>query len=104
MRRFQGQTVVINTAATPCWTRSSRPPSPGTSPCCNTWGSTRWWCTAAAPRSARCCPDGHPHPASWTAMRVTDERTMDVVEMVLAGKVNKEIVNLINQTAAPRWA
>ncbi len=29
-------------------------------------------------------------------MRVTDERTMDVVEMVLAGKINKEIVNLIN--------
>jgi acetylglutamate kinase len=29
-------------------------------------------------------------------MRVTDQPTMDVVEMVLAGKVNKEIVNLIN--------
>jgi len=29
-------------------------------------------------------------------MRVTDENTMDVVEMVLAGKINKEIVNLIN--------
>jgi acetylglutamate kinase len=29
-------------------------------------------------------------------MRVTDERTMDVVEMVLAGKINKEIVNLVN--------
>jgi acetylglutamate kinase len=29
-------------------------------------------------------------------MRVTDEVTMDVVEMVLAGKINKEIVNLIN--------
>jgi acetylglutamate kinase len=29
-------------------------------------------------------------------LRVTDENTMDVVEMVLAGKVNKEIVNLIN--------
>jgi acetylglutamate kinase len=28
--------------------------------------------------------------------RVTDARTMDVVEMVLAGGVNKEIVNLIN--------
>ena len=28
--------------------------------------------------------------------RVTDSRTMDVVEMVLAGGVNKEIVNLIN--------
>jgi acetylglutamate kinase len=29
-------------------------------------------------------------------LRVTDESTMDVVEMVLAGKVNKEIVSLIN--------
>ncbi|UCH06627.1 MAG: acetylglutamate kinase [Deltaproteobacteria bacterium] len=29
--------------------------------------------------------------------RVTDEKTMDVVEMVLAGKVNKEIVSIINQ-------
>jgi acetylglutamate kinase len=29
-------------------------------------------------------------------MRVTDSETMDVVEMVLAGGVNKEIVNLIN--------
>ncbi len=28
--------------------------------------------------------------------RITDEATMDVVEMVLVGKVNKEIVNLIN--------
>ena len=30
-------------------------------------------------------------------MRVTDAQTMDVVEMVLGGQVNKEIVNLINQ-------
>ena len=30
-------------------------------------------------------------------LRVTDRQTMDVVEMVLVGKVNKEIVNLINQ-------
>ncbi len=30
-------------------------------------------------------------------MRVTDSETMDVVEMVLGGSVNKEIVNLINQ-------
>lgn len=29
-------------------------------------------------------------------MRVTDSETMDVVEMVLGGQVNKEIVNLIN--------
>lgn len=30
-------------------------------------------------------------------MRVTDSKTMDVVEMVLGGSVNKDIVNLINQ-------
>ncbi|HXQ23545.1 MAG TPA: acetylglutamate kinase, partial [Candidatus Acidoferrales bacterium] len=30
-------------------------------------------------------------------MRVTDQRTMDVVEMVLVGKINKEIVSLINR-------
>ena len=30
-------------------------------------------------------------------MRVTDQETMDIVEMVLAGKINKEIVSLINQ-------
>ena len=30
-------------------------------------------------------------------MRVTDSATMDVVEMVLGGLVNKDIVNLINQ-------
>jgi acetylglutamate kinase len=30
-------------------------------------------------------------------MRVTDTETMDIVEMVLGGQVNKEIVSLINQ-------
>ena len=30
-------------------------------------------------------------------MRLTDAETMDVVEMVLGGQVNKDIVNLINQ-------
>ena len=30
-------------------------------------------------------------------MRVTDEETMDIVEMVLVGKVNQEIVGLINR-------
>ena len=33
-------------------------------------------------------------------LRVTDEKTMDVVEMVLVGKINKEIVGLINHPAA----
>jgi len=33
----------------------------------------------------------------FEGMRITDTETMDVVEMVLGGQVNKEIVNLINQ-------
>lgn len=32
----------------------------------------------------------------YQGMRITDQETMDVVEMVLVGKVNKEIVGLIN--------
>ena len=32
--------------------------------------------------------------------RVTDQATMDVVEMVLVGSVNKSVVNLINKTGA----
>ncbi len=37
-------------------------------------------------------------PIFVSGQRVTDEETMDIVEMVLGGKVNKEIVNLINRT------
>ncbi len=37
------------------------------------------------------------HPKFVRGMRLTDEPTMDVVEMVLGGKVNKEIVAQINQ-------
>lgn len=33
-------------------------------------------------------------------LRVTDDATMDVVEMVLVGKVNKEIVSLLNMAGA----
>lgn len=35
-------------------------------------------------------------PSYVQGMRITDGETMDVVEMVLVGKVNKEIVGLIN--------
>lgn len=36
-------------------------------------------------------------PAFMGGHRVTDDETMDIVEMVLSGAVNKEIVSLINQ-------
>ena len=37
-------------------------------------------------------------------MRVTDEETLDVVEMVLGGLINQDIVTLINRRAARPWA
>jgi acetylglutamate kinase len=37
-------------------------------------------------------------PTFVSGQRVTDAETMDIVEMVLGGTVNKEIVNLINRT------
>ena len=36
-------------------------------------------------------------------LRVTDSETMDVVEMVLGGQVNKEIVNLLNRHGGRVW-
>ena len=36
-------------------------------------------------------------PQFKNGLRVTDSKTMDVVEMVLVGRVNKELVSLINQ-------
>lgn len=39
-------------------------------------------------------------PEFKDGLRVTDSLTMDVVEMVLAGRVNKELVSLINRAGA----
>ncbi len=39
-------------------------------------------------------------PQFKDGLRVTDADTMDVVEMVLVGRVNKELVSLINQAGA----
>ncbi len=39
-------------------------------------------------------------PQFKDGLRVTDANTMDVVEMVLVGRVNKELVSLINQAGA----
>ena len=36
-------------------------------------------------------------PSFVSGQRITDEETMDIVEMVLGGKINKEIVNLITR-------
>src|SRR5436309_10629273 len=40
-------------------------------------------------------------PRVGGGMRVTDEETVEIVEMVLAGKINKQIVGLINHHDGP---
>ena len=36
-------------------------------------------------------------------MRVTDQETIDIVQMVLAGKVNKSLVQLLESHGRTRW-
>jgi len=68
-------------------TRAGRPPT----------GRVAWQCSPSPPpppplRKGSCAPLLSP-----CSLRVTDGPTMDVVEMVLVGRVNKSIVTLINQ-------
>ena len=51
---------------------------------------------AAARRSARCSTGSTSGSEFKGGLRVTDRETVEVVEMVLAGSVNKEIVTAIN--------
>ncbi|MCZ7566917.1 MAG: acetylglutamate kinase [Burkholderiales bacterium] len=52
---------------------------------------------AAGLRSTSSCARSASRGQFIQGMRVTDAETMDLVEMVLGGLVNKEIVNLVNQ-------
>jgi acetylglutamate kinase len=37
-------------------------------------------------------------------LRITDEKTLEIVEMVLAGSINKELVGYINEAGGKAWA
>ena len=62
-------------------------------------GLIRYWSTAAAGHQ-RDDGEAGQKPAFVSGLRVTDEETMEIAEMVLAGKVNKEIVSLISKYGA----
>lgn len=48
------------------------------------------------PQIGRMLEQLHIKSSFWQGQRITDAPTMEVVEMVLVGRVNKEIVNLLN--------
>ena len=83
-------------AAMPWATRSSPRLSPATSRSSRPPASARSWSMAAARRSARCSKRLGIKSEFRGGLRVTDKRTVEVVEMVLAGSINKEIVMAIN--------
>ena len=89
-----------NTAATP-WARRRWPGcSPPTRCCSSCWACTRWSCTAAARRSRAMLERAGVKSTFVDGLRVTDEATMEVAEMVLSGAINKEIANWITQAGA----
>ena len=74
------------------WRARSR----ATSCCWSRPRSIRWWCTAAGRRSRRCSSAPACSRSSPAGLRITDAATLEIVEMVLAGSINKQIVGFIN--------
>ncbi len=60
-------------------------------------------CTAAAGISTS-CSSYEIDPLFHNGLRVTDTATMEVVQMVLLGKINKDIVSQLGVAGAKPWA
>ena len=60
------------------------------------WASVWWWSTAAGRRSADMLEKVGKQSRFVDGLRYTDEETMDIVQQVLCGKVNKHLVAIIN--------
>ena len=69
--------------------------SPATSCCSSRPPSIRSWCMAAARRSRHAQAARH-QVGIRRGLRITDAATIEIVEMVLAGSINKQIVGFIN--------
>ena len=76
--------------------------SPRTSCSCGRSGCGRSWSTAAGPRSATLMARLGKEPEFRDGLRVTDAETLDIVRMVLVGKVNRDIVGAPS-TSTVRW-
>ena len=80
------------------WARKTSPRrSPATSFCWSRPRSIRWWCMAAGRRSRRCCKRLGIQSEFAAGLRITDAATIEIVEMVLAGSINKQLVGYINE-------
>ena len=98
LARFHGKTVVIKYGGNAMIDEElQRGLRPGRRASCATPGCSRSSCTAAARRSTP-SSTGSASSRTFTAgLRVTTPEAMDVVRMVLAGQVQRDLVGLINQ-------
>jgi acetylglutamate kinase len=96
MRRFQGQTLVIKYGGAAMKEPALKQGFAQDITLFQTLGIQVVLVHGGGPQIAQLLEELHIPTRFVEGLRVTDSRTMDVVEMVLAGKINKEIVNFIN--------
>jgi acetylglutamate kinase len=96
LRRFQGQTLVIKYGGAAMKEPDLKAGFAQDITLFQTLGIRVVLVHGGGPQIGRLLEELHIPTRFVEGLRVTDSRTMDVVEMVLAGKINKEIVNLIN--------
>ena len=98
MQRYDEETIVIKYGGHAMGDGGDRRERSRATSCC--WSrppSTRWWCTAAARRSATMLKRLGIKSEFAAGLRITDAATIEIVEMVLAGSINKQIVGYINE-------
>ena len=97
MQRYDEETVVVKYGGHAMGEeRDWRATSRATSCCWSRPPSIRWWCTAAGRRSATMLKRLGIKSEFVDGLRITDAATVEIVEMVLAGSINKQIVGFIN--------
>ncbi|MGQ9688277.1 MAG: acetylglutamate kinase [Desulfobaccales bacterium] len=96
LKRFQGQTLVIKYGGAAMKEPDLKKGFAQDISLFQTLGLRVVLVHGGGPEIGKLLSDLHIPTRFVEGLRVTDPRTMDVVEMVLAGKINKEIVNLIN--------
>ena len=97
MQRYDEEIVVVKYGGHAMGEEARRAASRATSCCWSRPRSIRWWCMAAARRSATCSSGSASSREFAAGLRITDEATIEIVEMVLAGSINKQIVGFINE-------
>jgi acetylglutamate kinase len=97
MQQYDEETIVIKYGGHAMGEENPPSSSPATSCCWSRPRSIPWSCMAAARRSPPCSRGSASSRSSPQACASPTPPTMEIVEMVLAGSINKSIVSHINE-------